>query len=56
MPYQGVVFPILVGVGLVVAAVFYFISQGDSHTPHTNRPRNNGGTSRLHYSNSWEQG
>jgi hypothetical protein len=56
MPYQAVVLPIVVGVGLAVAAVLYFISQGDSHTPHGNRPRNSGGTSHSHYSNSWEQG
>jgi len=40
MPYQGVVLGILVGVALAVAAVFYTRSQGNSTSPHYNRPRN----------------
>jgi hypothetical protein len=59
MTYQGIVLPILVGVGLAVAAMFYFISHGDTQAPHTNRRRNNGGPppfERAHYPNSWEQG
>jgi hypothetical protein len=58
MSYQGVVFPILVGVGLAVAAMFYFLSTGDLHTPQSNRPRDNGGPAqhlRGPLTNSWEQ-
>jgi hypothetical protein len=56
MPYQGVVFGILVGVALAVAAVFYVKSQGNSHVPHSNRPRYSSGPLPIDRIPSWELG
>lgn len=56
MAYQGVVLPILLGVGLCMAAVLYFISQRDSPSPHSNRSRNNGGQSYPESTPAWELG
>jgi hypothetical protein len=56
MPYQGVVLPILLGVGLAVAAIFYFVSQGNSPSPHSNRSRNTSSPSFTGGVPSWELG
>jgi len=56
MPYQGIVLGVLVGVALAVAAVVYAKSQGNSHLPHSNRPRNMGGPLPSERVPSWELG
>jgi len=56
MPYQGVVLGILVGVALAVAAVFYVKSQGNSTSPHSNRPFNTGGPLPNESVPAWELG
>ena len=56
MTYQGVVLPILLGVGLAVAAMFYFISQRDSPSAHSNRTRNSGGPLHTEPVPPWELG
>jgi hypothetical protein len=56
MPYQGVVLGVLVGVALVVAAVFYVKSQGKPPLSHSNRSRNTGGPLPTAGVPSWELG
>lgn len=57
MPYQGLGFAVILGVGLA-AAIFYFLSQAGREPAHSNNNNNNRPPSfdRGPYTNSWHGG